>query len=125
MNNKNHTKNRSRVNHSLPAANNQQVMRRKHSSDKTRCTVTFWLPKAAAPDARCVSVAGGFNSWCVDRHPMKRLKNGDFSLEIELEAGKEHQFRFVIDGVRWENAWNADKYVWCEHAQCENSVIVI
>jgi len=43
---------------------------------------------------------------------------------LELEAGKEFEFRFVIDGARWENAWNADKYVWCDHAQCENSVII-
>jgi hypothetical protein len=54
---------------------------------------------------------------------MKRLENGDFSLAIELPAGQEHRFRFVIDGVRWENAWNADKYVWCDYAQCENSVV--
>ncbi len=124
MNNKNHMKNKNRGNHSLTAAASQQLMKRRHSSDKTRCSVTFWLPKDAAPDARCVAVAGSFNDWCVDRHPMKRLKDGDFALEVELEAGKEHQFRFVIDGVRWENAWNADKYVWCEHAQCENSVII-
>ncbi len=117
-------KNRNQVNHSPPAADNQLRMRRKRSRDKARCSVTFWLPKDAAPDARRVAVAGSFNDWRVDRHPMKRLKNGDFSLEIELEGGKEHQFRFVIDGVRWENAWNADKYVWCEHACCENSVVL-
>jgi hypothetical protein len=55
---------------------------------------------------------------------MKRLENGDFSLALELEAGKEYEFRFVIDGVRWENAWNADKYVWSDHGNCENSIIV-
>jgi 1,4-alpha-glucan branching enzyme len=85
--------------------------------------VTFWLPSEAAPDARSVAVAGSFNAWSVDRHPLKRLKTGGFSLEIELQAGKEYEFRFLIDGGRWENAWNADKYVWCDHAQCENSVI--
>src|SRR5512141_2512743 len=92
MTNKNHLKNRNQVNHSHPAADNHPLMRRKHSSDKTRCSVTFWLPKNAAPDAKCVAVAGSFNDWCADRHPMKRLKNGDFALEIELAVGKEHQF---------------------------------
>ena len=99
-------------------------MQRRHSSDKTRCQVTFWMPKEAAPEAGGVAVAGSFNDWRIDAHPMKRMKNGDFSLEIELEAGKEHEFRFVIDGVRWENAWNADKYVWSAHGNCENSVII-
>jgi 1,4-alpha-glucan branching enzyme len=117
-------KNQNQTDSALPSADNQQVMRRKHSRDQSRCAVSFWLPGEAAPDAKSVAVAGSFNDWCVDRHPLKRLKNGDFSLEIELPAGKEYQFRFVIDGVRWENAWNADKYVWCDHAQSENSVIV-
>lgn len=116
--------NKDRVNKELPAADNQQLMRRKHSSDQTRCTVTFWLPREAAPDANSVMEAGSFNDWCVDGHSMERSKDGDFSLERELPAGKDYQFRFVIDGARWENAWNADKYVWCDHAQCENSVIV-
>jgi 1,4-alpha-glucan branching enzyme len=106
------------------AADTQQVMSPKLSRGKKRCRVTFWLPKEAAPGATSVAVAGSFNDWCADRHPMERSKNGDFSLELELEAGKEYEFRFLIDGVRWENAWNADKYVWSDHAQCDNSVIV-
>ena len=69
-------------------------------------------------------VAGSFNDWSLDLHPLVRSANGDFQLELELESG-EHEFRFLIDGVRWENAWDADKYVWNEHAQCENSVIVV
>jgi 1,4-alpha-glucan branching enzyme len=99
-------------------------LKRRHSNDKKRCRVTFWLPKEAAPEARCVAVAGSFNDWSVSSHRMNKLKNGDFSVEIELEAGREHEFRFVIDETRWENAWNADKYVWSEHGNCHNSVIV-
>ncbi len=55
---------------------------------------------------------------------MNRVESGDFALMVELEAGKEYEFRYLIDGTRWENAWNADKYVWSEYAGCENSVIV-
>jgi len=113
-----------RIDEAPPAAENQPLMGRKYSDEKTRCQVTFWLPRDAAPDATSVAVAGSFNEWSLDRHPMTRSDNGDFSLEIELEAGKEYEFRFVIDGVRWENAWNADKYVWSDFAQGENSVIV-
>ena len=102
----------------------KQGLARKYSKDKSKCMVTFWLPKEAARDASRVMVAGSFNDWSVDRHPMKRSKNGDFTLDLALHAGKEHEFRFVIDGTRWENAWNADKYVWCGHAQSENSVII-
>jgi 1,4-alpha-glucan branching enzyme len=107
-----------------PAADNRSPMKRKYSKNNTQCRVTFRFPGEAAPGARSVAVAGSFNDWCVDRHPMKRLKNGDFSLEVALEAGREYEFRFIIDGIRWENAWNADKYVWSDHANCENSVVV-
>jgi hypothetical protein len=55
---------------------------------------------------------------------MTRLENGDYTLVVELEAGKEYEFRFVIDDNQWENAWNADKYVWSEHGNCENSVVI-
>jgi 1,4-alpha-glucan branching enzyme len=106
------------------AADKHQFMKHEYSSDKTRCRVTFWLPREAAPDATNVAVAGSFNDWSVDRNPLERLENGDFSLELELEAGKESEFRFIIDGSRWENAWNADKYAWSDLAQCENSVII-
>jgi 1,4-alpha-glucan branching enzyme len=108
-----------------PAADDQPRMQRTYSKDNASCRVTFWLPKDAAPDAASVAVAGSFNDWSLDRHPMKQVKSGDFQLALDLEAGKEYEFRFVIDGVRWENAWNADKYVWNEHAQCENSVVAI
>jgi len=107
------------------AAGRQPPIKRKYSADKSRCRVTVRLPKAAAPDATKVAVAGSFNDWSVDGHPMKRLKNGDFSLDVELPAGQEYEFRFVIDGVRWENAWNADGYVWSAHGNCENSVVVL
>ena len=118
-------KKRHHVHEGAPATDGRRLVKRKYSGDRTRCTVTFWLPKEAAPDATTVAVAGSFNDWSVNRHPMERSKNGDSSLEVELEAGREYEFRFVIDGVRWENAWNADKYVWSDHAQAENSVIVL
>jgi 1,4-alpha-glucan branching enzyme len=97
---------------------------REYSKDKSKCLVTFWLPKAAAPEARSVSVAGTFNNWNPKLHMMKKLQSGDFGLRVALEAGKEHAFRYIIDEARWVNAWDADKYVWCDYGQCENSVIV-
>jgi 1,4-alpha-glucan branching enzyme len=112
--------------HETPSASDSLApMKREYTHDKTRCRVTFWLPQAAAPGATTVAVVGSFNDWSADLHQMVQLANGDFRLELELEAGKEHEFRFLIDGVRWENAWNADRYVWSDHAQGENSVIVL
>jgi hypothetical protein len=56
---------------------------------------------------------------------MKRLKNGSFTIDINLACGQEYHYRFLIDGKRWENDWEADKYLSSPVAGCENSVVVI
>lgn len=79
---------------------------------KTRpvCKVTFTLPKEAAPDAETVCVMGEFNNWSHDAHPLKRQKSGDFSLSLDLEKGRSYRFRYLIDGWKFENDWQADRY---------------
>jgi hypothetical protein len=42
---------------------------------------------------------------------MKKLKNGDFSVSLELERLKEYQFKYFIDGKEWINVIEADKFV--------------
>ena len=55
---------------------------------------------------------------------MKRSKDGSFSVTITLQKNKEYEFRYLLDGERWENEGNADKYVTNEHGS-ENSVAVV
>ena len=88
------------------------------------CKVTFALPKEAAGSATHVSLVGDFNNWNKDGTPMKRLKNGDFTATLTLEPNKEYHFRYFVDGQRWENDWNADKYVPNSHGS-DDSVVVI
>jgi 1,4-alpha-glucan branching enzyme len=79
---------------------------------KTRpvCKVTFTLPKEAASEAETVCVMGEFNSWSRDANPMKRQKDGDFSVSLDLEKGRSYRFRYLIDGWKFENDWEADRY---------------
>lgn len=79
---------------------------------KTRpvCKVTFTLPKAAASEAETVCVMGEFNDWSRDATPMKRRTNGDFFVSLDLEKGRSYRFRYLIDGWKYENDWNADRY---------------
>jgi hypothetical protein len=30
---------------------------------------------------------------------------------VELEPGRQYQFRYLLDGERWCNDWHADAYV--------------
>lgn len=70
----------------------------------------FRLPREAAPDVCRVTVAGNSNNWVLQANPMEKAERGGFVLTLELEAGKEHEFRDLIDESRLENAWNAGKY---------------
>ena len=85
-------------------------LRKKYLKARPACQVTFILPREAAPEAESVCVLGEFNNWSPDAHPLKRLKNGDFTVTIELETGRSYRFRYVIDGWKYENDWNADRY---------------
>jgi hypothetical protein len=56
---------------------------------------------------------------------MKQLKDGSFTVTIDLEKGREYQFRYLINEDQWENAWNADRYVPTPFGDSENSVIIV
>jgi 1,4-alpha-glucan branching enzyme len=50
-----------------------------------------------APDATNVFLAGDFNDWSLDSHPMKRQPDGAWFAEVPLNHG-HHHYRFVVDG---------------------------
>jgi 1,4-alpha-glucan branching enzyme len=86
------------------------------------CRATFTLPGKAAPKARKVTIVGDFNNWDKEATPLKRLAEGDFTITLDLDAGKEYRFRYLIDGKMWENDWSADKYVKSPYG-VEDSVV--
>ena len=55
---------------------------------------------------------------------MKKLKGGEFSVSIDLEKGREYQFKYLIDGLGWLNEKEADRHV-LNGFQTENSVIIV
>jgi 1,4-alpha-glucan branching enzyme len=71
--------------------------------------VTFELP--AEVNAQTACLCGEFNDWDVSAHPMKRRKDGSFSVALTLKTGQSYRFRYLLDGERWENDWEADGYV--------------
>lgn len=61
-------------------------------------------------DAEKVTLHGDFTNW--DKKPLKmrRYKDGNFKVSVTLKSGKSYRFRYLLDGERWENDWNADAY---------------
>ena len=90
---------------------------------KPQANVTFELPAEAAEGASKVTLVGEFNDWNETATELKKLKSGIFKTTLKLETGKEYQFRYLIDGEKWENDWAADKYVASGASFEENSVV--
>lgn len=99
------------------------MIKKQFLKSKPVCKVTFTMPAEAATDAQKVELVGDFSEWTQAPIEMKKLKNGTFKTTIDLETGKDYEFRYLIDGKKWENAWEADGYVPNKLTYEENSVV--
>jgi 1,4-alpha-glucan branching enzyme len=86
------------------------------------CRVTFKLP--AEVEAKEAALCGEFNDWNAEANPMKQLKSGEFSTTVSLDAGSTYRYRFLLDGERWENDWDAEAYAPNEFG-AEDSLITV
>ncbi len=98
--------------------------KKEYLKSRSVCKVTFRLPKEAALRVKKVTIVGEFNNWDKESNQMKRLKDGNFLLTVELAKGKEYRFRYLIDGNRWINDWYADKYLKNPYGG-EDSVVIV
>ncbi len=71
--------------------------------------VTFVLPKEAVENAETVAVLGDFNNW-QNGVVLTKQKDGSFKTAVELEKGRSYEYRFLINGEKWENDWAAEAY---------------
>lgn len=87
---------------------------------KPTCQVTFQLPKEIT--AKEASLVGDFNDWDASANPLKKVK-GVWKTRVELEQGREYQFRYLVNGNEWHNDEAADNYV-PNNIEGDNSVVV-
>lgn len=92
---------------------------------KPVCKVTFKVEKDLANGATAISILGDFNQWDPAAGEMKAMKDGSFSITLELETGREYQFRYLADGQQWLNESESDGFVESEFGDSENSVISV
>lgn len=96
---------------------------KKFLKSKPVCKVTFKLTPEEAKRAKKVQLVGEFNDWDKTSSPMKKLKNGAFTQTVDLPAGKEYRFRYLLDDEQWENDWAADRYIPSPLSYDDDSVI--
>ncbi len=93
---------------------------------KTRpvCKVTFTLAADAVQDAQRVMLVGDFNEWSEEAHPLKKAKaDGSYSVTVDLPVDQSFQFRYLVDGCRWQNDDAADAYLPTPFGNDQNSVV--
>ena len=96
------------------------MLEKTYSKTGKTCKVKFSLPKDV--EAESAYLLGEFNDWNETATPMKKLKGGGFTATISLQPGRAYRFRYLLDGIRWENDWEADRYVINEFGT-EDSVV--
>ncbi len=97
-------------------------LKKQFLKSKPVCKVSFRLDAGDASGAGMVQLLGDFNNWDQSAEPMTKLKSNDFTATLELETGKEYQFRYLIDGEAWKNDDQPDSFVANGFGE-ENSVI--
>lgn len=96
------------------------MLKKRRFRKENTVKVTFALPSDAAQ--REAYVLGDFNGWQTG-DALKKHKSGDWRTTVSLEPGREYQFRYLVDGVRWINEPEADGAIRNPFGE-ENSVVV-
>jgi 1,4-alpha-glucan branching enzyme len=100
-------------------------IKKQYLKTKPICKVTFKIDAALGNGVPKAHVVGEFNGWSTSTHPMKRLKDGGFTATIDLEKGREYQFRYLLGQQHWENEIEADRQVPTPFGDSHNSVIAL
>jgi 1,4-alpha-glucan branching enzyme len=100
-------------------------IKKEYLKTKPVVKVTFYMSRKAVNEAEQVYLVGDFNNWDERATPLIRSNNGDFQITLDLEPGKVYQYRYLLNGIVWENDWYADEYVPTPYGDCENSVVIL
>ena len=88
---------------------------------------TFEVPRAKLPvglKVDSIRVVGEFNDWDESATSMAyHKKDKVFRVTLELEPGREYQFRYLLNDGYWCNDWAADKYTANQFGE-DNCVVV-
>jgi 1,4-alpha-glucan branching enzyme len=96
------------------------TVKKSYVKSKNVCRVTFSLSGEEFEQAH---VVGDFNAWNKEATPMKKGKQG-YSATVDLEPGREYQFRYLVDGSEWKNDETADNFCESCYPDAQNCVVV-
>ena len=83
----------------------KETKKESHRKQNHNRKTTF---KFMAPDAVSVFLAGDFNAWNPNAHPLKKISNGLWKINLNLSSGR-YEYRFLVDG-EWRNDPECETY---------------
>jgi 1,4-alpha-glucan branching enzyme len=98
---------------------------KKFLKSRAACKVQFTVTAEQSQGASAVYLVGDFNNWGHTLNPMKKLKSGGFSLELDLPLGQDYQFRYLTDTGIWFNDDAAEAYVPSPFSGENNSLVKV
>lgn len=98
------------------------MISKRQSTNPDKVLVTFSIPGTIW--AGRINLVGDFNNWDQESLPFLHNRRGDWVIELELDAGREYRFRYLLDGAEWRDEFQADKFVRNKYGT-HDSVIVI
>jgi predicted flap endonuclease-1-like 5' DNA nuclease len=101
------------------------MLKKQYLKTKPVCKVTFSLPAHAVNGAKEVKLLGDFNNWSPESAPKMKAAKDEYKAVLELETGRQYQFRYLIDEAYWENDHQADGYIPSPYSGIDNSVVVL
>lgn len=101
------------------------MLKKQYLKTKPVCKVTFSLPSFAAEGAKEVKLLGDFNNWSPQTAPKMKATKDEYKAVLELETGRQYQFRYLVDEAYWENDHKADGYAPSPYDGIDNSVVVL
>jgi 1,4-alpha-glucan branching enzyme len=84
--------------------------------------VTFILP--ASVDAQQVALSGEINDWSANGIKLSHNHDQHWRTTLDLEPGRSYRYRHLLDGHRWENAWDANRYVPNPYGSGDSIIVV-
>jgi hypothetical protein len=85
------------------------MIHKRRSPDTGKVIVIFEIPGTIW--AERINLVGDFNDWDPESLPFRQNRQGNWEVELELEAGGEYRFRYLLDGEHWRDDWHADSHV--------------
>ncbi len=98
---------------------------KKFLKSKPVCKVKFEVSKDQVENGESIYLVGDFNGWSENSTPMKQLKSGKYTVTLDLEVGRDYQFRYLAGENIWFNDNDPDRTAITPYGDAENSVVSV